>query len=75
MATGRVNEGRLEVVTSDVAKLRPLALASASLDPNCKPAPKIDKRPASNVDHAKARQALNSHREISLEPWSVFDAS
>jgi hypothetical protein len=44
MAKGRVNEGRLEVVASDVAKLRPLALASAFLDLNCKPAPKIDER-------------------------------
>jgi hypothetical protein len=54
MATGRVNEGRLEVVTSDVAKLRPLALASAFLDLNCKPAPKIDKRGADDfLDYLK----------------------
>ncbi len=40
----------------------------------CKPALRIDQRPASNLDHAKMRQAHDSHREISIEPWSGFDA-
>jgi hypothetical protein len=40
----------------------------------CKPASRIDHRPASNVDHAKKRQAHGSDREMSLAPWSVFDA-
>jgi hypothetical protein len=38
------------------------------------PASRIDKRPASGVDHAKMRQAHDTHRELSLEPGSVFDA-
>jgi len=41
---------------------------------DCQPASRIDQRPASNVDHANRRQAHGSHREMSLEPWSVFDA-
>jgi len=34
----------------------------------------MDQRPASNFDHAKKRQAHDSGREMSLAPWSVFDA-
>jgi hypothetical protein len=41
----------------------------------CQPASKIDQRPASSVDHAKKRQAHVSHRETSLEPWSVGHAA
>jgi hypothetical protein len=40
----------------------------------CIPASRIDQRPAPNVGHAKKRQAHDSHREMSLELWSVFDA-
>ena len=43
-------------------------------DQGCKPASNFDQRPAPNVDHAKRRQAHDSHREMSLELWSVFDA-
>ena len=34
-----------------------------------------NRRPASHVDHAQVRQAHDSHREMSLEPWSVVDVS
>ena len=48
--------------------------AGRRMGPICKPAWRIDQRPASNVDHAKMRQAHDSYREMSLELWPVFDA-
>jgi hypothetical protein len=40
----------------------------------CKPAFRIDQRPASNVHDANMRQPHDSHRPISTERWSTFDA-
>jgi hypothetical protein len=51
-----------------------MRIANQRIHARCKPASRVDQRPAPNVDHAKMTQAYVSHRESSLGPWSGFDA-